>query len=50
MSRLSGSSEPQGWERFRNAIRDLYVVKGHNLEGPAGVIKHIENTYEFKAT
>jgi hypothetical protein len=50
MLRLKDSSESQGWERFRNAIRDLYVVKKHKLEGPDGVIKHMEVTYGFKAT
>ncbi|KAH8782231.1 ankyrin repeat-containing domain protein [Hyaloscypha sp. PMI_1271] len=57
MSHSFGSSShgwvdasPQGWEKFKNVIRGLYIVKGHKLEGPNGVIKLMESQYGFKAT
>jgi hypothetical protein len=43
-------TSPQGWEKFKNVIRGLYIVKRHKLEGPNGVIKLMESQYGFKAT
>ena len=46
----SVDSSSQGWERFKNAIRKLYIVKGHKLGGPNGVVEVMESQYGFKAT
>jgi hypothetical protein len=48
--KMSAWVDPQGWERFKNAIRGLYIVNGHELEGPDGVIKLMEGRHGFKAT
>jgi hypothetical protein len=48
--KMSERVDPQGWDRFRNAIRGLYIANGHKLEGPDGVIKKMEERHGFKAT
>ncbi|KFZ17748.1 hypothetical protein V501_01578 [Pseudogymnoascus sp. VKM F-4519 (FW-2642)] len=45
---MSQPVDPQGWDRFKNVIRGLYMIKGHKLEGPGGVIKIMETQHEFK--
>ncbi|EPE33291.1 Ankyrin repeat-containing protein [Glarea lozoyensis ATCC 20868] len=47
MSRPNSSHE---WDRFKNIIYDLYIVKKYSLEGPKGVMKVMEDRYNFKAT
>jgi hypothetical protein len=48
--KMSDWVDPQDWERFKNAIRALYLTNGHKLEGPSGVIKLMEERHDFKAT
>jgi len=45
---MSQSVDAQGWDRFKNVIRGLYMIKGHKLEGPEGVIKIMETQHGFK--
>ncbi|KFX95377.1 hypothetical protein O988_05813 [Pseudogymnoascus sp. VKM F-3808] len=45
---MSPSIDSQGWDRFKNVIRGLYMIKGHKLEGPEGVIKIMETQHGFK--
>jgi hypothetical protein len=47
---MSRSTDSQGWERFKNAIRALYIAEAHPLEGPNGVIKLMESRHRFRAT
>ena len=47
---MSERADPQGWDRFKNAIRGLYIANEHKLEGPDGVIKKMEERHGFKAT
>ncbi|OBT65062.1 hypothetical protein VE03_05223 [Pseudogymnoascus sp. 23342-1-I1] len=47
---MSQSIDSQGWDRFKNVIRGLYMTKGNKLEGPEGVIKIMESQHEFKKT
>jgi len=48
--KMSERVDPQCWERFKNAIRGLYIANGHKLEGPDGVITKMEERHGFKAT
>ena len=43
-------SEPRGWDQVKNTIRSLYLIQGHPLEGPDGLIKVMANKYGFTAT
>ncbi|KFX89643.1 hypothetical protein V490_06896 [Pseudogymnoascus sp. VKM F-3557] len=45
---MSQPVDSQGWDRFKNVIRGLYMIKGHKLEGPKGVIKIMETQHGFK--
>ncbi|KFY48610.1 hypothetical protein V495_01191 [Pseudogymnoascus sp. VKM F-4514 (FW-929)] len=45
---MSQPVDSQGWGRFKNVIRGLYMIKGHKLEGPEGVIKIMETQHGFK--
>jgi hypothetical protein len=47
---MSHSTNPQGWEQFKNSIRALYIAEAHPLEGPNGVIKLMESRHGFRAT
>ncbi|OBT43416.1 hypothetical protein VE00_05745 [Pseudogymnoascus sp. WSF 3629] len=47
---MSQPIDPQGWDRFKNVIRGLYMTKGHKLEGPEGVIKIMETKHGFRKT
>jgi hypothetical protein len=46
---MSHSIDAQGWERFKNAIRGLYILKRRKLEGPDSVVKLMETRYGFEA-
>jgi hypothetical protein len=48
--KMSERVDPQCWDRFKNAIRGLYIANGHKLEGPDGVITKMEERHGFKAT
>lgn len=47
---MSQSIDSQGWDRFKNVIRGIYMTKGHKLEGAEGVIKIMESQHGFKKT
>jgi hypothetical protein len=47
--KMSERVDPQCWDRFKNAIRGLYIANGHKLEGPDGVIEKMEERHGFKA-
>jgi hypothetical protein len=42
--------DPQRWEQLKNIIRSKYITKGHQLEGPDGLIKFMEGQHGLKAT
>ncbi|KFZ10894.1 hypothetical protein V502_07857 [Pseudogymnoascus sp. VKM F-4520 (FW-2644)] len=47
---MSRPIDSQGWDRFKNVIRELYTIKGHKLEGPEGVLKIMEIQHGFAKT
>ncbi|OBT73196.1 hypothetical protein VF21_08718 [Pseudogymnoascus sp. 05NY08] len=47
---MSQSIDSQGWDRFKNIIRGLYMTKGNKLDGPEGVIKIMKTQHGFKKT
>lgn len=47
---MSQTVEPERLNQLKNIIRSLYLVKGHPLEGPNGVIELMEKQHGFRAT
>ncbi|KUJ19537.1 uncharacterized protein LY89DRAFT_683361 [Mollisia scopiformis] len=47
---MSQIVEPERLNQLKNIIRSLYLVKGHPLEGPNGVIELMAKQHGFRAT
>lgn len=47
---MSTSDDTQDWERYKNVIYNLFLVKRKTLEGPDGVMKIMESRVGFKKT
>jgi hypothetical protein len=50
LSPVDGQVTEADWIRFKEAIRELYLVEDRNLLGDNGVRKHMNDLYGFDQT
>jgi hypothetical protein len=50
LASVTGGVTEADWDRFKETIRDLYLVQGKNLLGDGSVQQIMEQKYNFKQT